>query len=516
MPTVSNGILYLDDDIYSYLFIDYDQQFQTYYFVINGLYFGGIAGVSRIVGGDNAVEFDDIDIGGPPQGPHVVYGMAGDDRISGSSAGTDYLDGGAGNDILNGRSASDTLVGGAGNDVLQGGQGSDVMDGGEGTDTADLGWIGQTGSVFADLANQSCSDGDILIDIENLIGGAFNDTLTGDAGANVLTGRDGDDDLSGGDGNDTLFGGRGADDLIGGAGTDMVDYLELNTGTTGVTIDLGAGTASGGSAQGDVLSGIENLGGSAYADTLTGDAGSNTLWGRDGADALSGGAGNDALYGENGVDSLQGGDGNDTLIGGWDADTLDGGVGIDAANYAESFAAVVVNLAAGGSSGPGAGTGGTAAGDTLLSIESVLGSAFADTITGDAVANGVWGMAGNDVLTGGGGADALKGGAGADMFVYKAASDSTVSARDSLNDFSHAEGDRIDLGAIDADGNAGNGDTAFTFLGTGAFTGAGHELRLAVSGGVQVVLADLNGDMVADMAIGVVSATTLVAEDFVL
>ena len=147
-----------------------------------------------------------------------------------------------------------------------------------------------------------------------------------------------------------------------------------------------------------------------------------------------------------------------------------------------------------------------------------MGSAYGDTITGSAGANALWGMAGNDVLAGGVGADALKGGAGADRFVYKAICDSTVAAagRDSVNDFSHAEGDRIDLSAIDADGNAGNGNTTFTFLGGAAFTGAGHEVRVVSSGGLQTVLVDVNGDKVADMQIGVISATTLAAGDFLL
>ncbi len=392
------------------------------------------------------------------------------------------------------------------------------MSGGDGIDTADLGWGGQTSSVFADLGNHFYGDGDILISIENLTGGALGDTLSGDAGANVLRGEAGGDFLTGGGGNDILFGGLGADRMDGGAGTDMVDYLDPSRDTTGVTVDLAAGTGTGGTAQGDVLIGIENLGGTAYADTLTGDAGANVLWGRDGNDILIGGAGNDSLYGEAGTDTLQGGDGNDNLIGGDGADTLDGGVGTDAANYAESSGAITVNLAAGGSAGPGAGTGGAAAGDTLLSVESVVGSTAGDTITGDAGANGLWGMNGNDVLTGGGGADALKGGAGSDTFVYKAIADSTVAGagRDSINDFSHVEGDRIDLSAIDADGNVGNGDTAFTFLGGGAFTGAGHELQVVAVTGGQMVLADVNGDKVADMQINVVSATTLAAGDFVL
>ncbi len=84
----------------------------------------------------------------------------------------------------------------------------------------------------------------------------------------------------------------------------------------------------------------------------------------------------------------------------------------------------------------------------------MLGSAFADTLTGDANANTLWGMAGGDVLTGGGGGDALKGGAGNDRFVYTALSDSAVSGlgKDTIRDF--ATGDKIDLSAIDADGNS--------------------------------------------------------------
>jgi Ca2+-binding RTX toxin-like protein len=170
---------------------------------------------------------------------------------------------------------------------------------------------------------------------------------------------------------------------------------------------------------------------------------------------------------------------------------------------------VSVNLATGAMSG------GDAQGDTLSGIEQVQGSGFNDTLTGDANANTLWGYAGDDVLTGGGGGDALKGGAGNDIFIYTALSDSTVAGlgKDGITDFS--TGDRIDLSAIDADGNAENGDTAFTF-GTGNFTGTAGELRVVTSGSVQVVYVDANGDKAPDFAINVYADHALTAADFVL
>ena len=88
-------------------------------------------------------------------------------------------------------------------------------------------------------------------------------------------GAGGDDDtLIGGEGNDTLIGGAGADSLDGGAGIDTADY---SGSESGVTVDLSAGTGTGGDAEGDTLTSIENVTGSAHNDTLTGDAGANTL-----------------------------------------------------------------------------------------------------------------------------------------------------------------------------------------------------------------------------------------------
>ncbi|KGM31859.1 calcium-binding protein [Inquilinus limosus] len=529
--------------------------------------------------------------------------MAGNDILYGHG-GDDYLDGGAGDDILWGETGADTLIGGDGSDMvyyhlspaavtinlstgaasggdaegdyltgieevvgsdwndvltgdagvnrLLGSYGDDVLNGGAGADQLyghDAGAVHPSGvdrveyatslaGVTVNLATNvntgGDAQGDELYGIQNLGGSDFADSLTGDAGANTLWGHGGNDvvaggagndalygeagadTLQGGDGDDLLIGGDGADALNGGAGNDTANYAEAGAA---VTLGLASG-GTGGVAAGDSFTGVENVLGSAFDDAIRGDAGANVLrglvgadrlYGGDGADTLTGDAGNDSLYGEAGADTLQGGDGDDCLTGGAGADALNGGNGTDIAMYDSATAAVTVNLATGGSAGD-------ATGDTYGGVENAMGSAYADTITGSAGVNALWGQAGNDVLNGSGGANALKGGLGADIFVYTAISDSTVAAagRDSINDFSHVEGDRIDLGAIDADGNAGNGDTAFTFLGSGDFTGAGHEVRLTFSGGVQIVLADVNGDKVADMAVAVTSATTLVAGDFVL
>jgi len=63
--------------------------------------------------------------------------------------------------------------------------------------------------------------------------------------------------------------------------------------TAAVTVSLVAGAVNtGGDAQGDVLTNIENLDGSAFNDTLTGNAGDNWIYGEGGADTINGGAGN--------------------------------------------------------------------------------------------------------------------------------------------------------------------------------------------------------------------------------
>jgi len=152
-------------------------------------------------------------------------------------------------------------------------------------------------------------------------------------------------------------------------------------------------------------------------DKLIGTAGNDIILGLDGNDLLFGGAGNDLLLGGNGNDTLLGGDGNDSLCGNGD-DTLDGGAGndrlhggqgIDPALYTSATGGITANLTAGTVSGAGVGT------DTLVGIERIRGSNFADTYNatgfkaGASPAPGVSplfnefeGMGGNDTIIGNG------------------------------------------------------------------------------------------------------------------
>jgi serralysin len=249
--------------------------------------------------------------------------------------------------LRGGDSTNDTLLGGDGNDVLRGRGGSDVLSGGNGFDFAD--YAEQTTSITIDLGNPANNVGapalDTLISIEGLIGGSAADTLRGDGNSNFLRGGLGGDVLDGAGGTDYadyrnagpglvvdlenpanntvgseargdtyisiegirgsgnadvlrgnagdnfLRGGPGGDTLDGGAGGS--DTAEYNNATSGVTADLGDAMLNAGEAAGDQYVSIENLRGSAFADTLRGDAGSNRLRGDGANDTLVGGADND-------------------------------------------------------------------------------------------------------------------------------------------------------------------------------------------------------------------------------
>jgi Ca2+-binding RTX toxin-like protein len=153
---------------------------------------------------------------------------------------------------------------------------------------------------------------------------------------------------------------------------------------------------------------------------------------------------------------------------------------------------------------------------TSTSDLTVNGGRAGDSLTGNAGANALAGYEGNDTLRGGAGSDTLAGGTGADRFVYAAVGDSVTGANaDRITDFSHAQGDRIDLSLIDANTGAA-GNQAFIFIGSGLYTGVAGQLRFAQSGGNTTIAGDVNGNGTSDFRIILTGTMALQASDFVL
>ncbi|HEX4890200.1 MAG TPA: DUF4214 domain-containing protein [Alphaproteobacteria bacterium] len=278
-------------------------------------------------------------------------GGPGDDVLTGTEA-DDFFDGAAGNDTLDGAAGNDTLIGGDGQDRFIGGSGNDNINGGGNTptggDVVDYS-SASGGAVLVDLIRGIAEDGlggfDALTGIENVIGTGFNDTLIGDGAANGLRGNAGNDILDGGGGEDVasyfsdpaaanvdlesgigrdgnggtdtlrsienvngsafddilrgnsgrnVFQGLAGNDIIDGrGGTDLINYFSL-TVTSAVNVNLLLGTASDGLGGTDALFSIEDINGSAFADTLTGNSGRNVITGFTGNDIIAGGLGIDA------------------------------------------------------------------------------------------------------------------------------------------------------------------------------------------------------------------------------
>ncbi|WP_234915631.1 retention module-containing protein [Aeromonas caviae] len=165
-----------------------------------------------------------------------------------------------------------------------------------------------TAKVYVDVQSGSTLTGSYLDEI--LIGGSGNDTLNGNAGNDILLGGLGNDTLNGGEGNDLLIGGADNDTLNGGNGNDTASYFDS---AAGVTVTVNGANQNTGGAGTDSLSNMENLVGSMFNDSLTGDGNANVLSGLAGNDILSGGGGDDLLIGGTGSDTLTGGAGKDTF-----------------------------------------------------------------------------------------------------------------------------------------------------------------------------------------------------------
>jgi Ca2+-binding RTX toxin-like protein len=419
------------------------------------------------------------------------------------SVNTATINGTAFQDVIIGGNAANTINGGDGNDYLSGGAGSDTLVGGLGNDT--------------------------------LVGGTGSDTFRVDFGTDVIT------DLSGAD---VLVVSPGATANATVTAAFTATAATNNTGTANLTsngfaVNLRAATGSNGFT-------VTNTGGAAtftssvLNDTFTGGIGNDTFVYRigDGVDAINGGAGIDTLT----ITGLANNDllnviWNGTSITGFQGGTVTGvelinanlGGNADTISYAGSSAGVSVTL------GNGNNTSGTASGfNTLSSVLNAIGTDQNDTLTGNTGANildggggndtllggtgndTLLGGLGNDILVGGVGADLLTGGLGNDVFRYDANNHlgATAAVSDRITDFTL--GDIINLTGIDANtNNNAAGDQAFTFIGTGSFTGVG-QLRYTTVGADTVIQLNTAGNLTPDLFLTLTGAHTLTSSDFLL
>jgi len=387
----------------------------------------------------------DLSNAGPQNTGFGLDRFVGIEEVWGGLADDDLTGDGLANRLL-GYESDDRLNGGGGDDVLDGGAGDDRLDGGSGLDVAFYG--DSTSRMTVDLTAGTAHDEygyyspssgqgvDTLVSIEGVVGSAYDDSLTGQGGDNKLLGGGGDD----------LLHGLAGDDLLdGGAGSDTADYAEV---AGSVTIDLNIATAQDTGAGRDILVGVENLVGSAQDDLLTGDGAANSFTAGSGQDWLVTNGGADLLKGGDGHDSLWGGAGDDGMEGGAGDDTLFGGEGRDTAVYASATSAVRIDLTL--LEEQNTGGGGV---DTLISVENITGSDFADVLIGNAGDNVITG--GKTTWVGGGldptryRGDVMTGGGGNDTFVFKVKADADATMADRITDFSL--GDQIDLSDFDLD-----------------------------------------------------------------
>jgi Ca2+-binding RTX toxin-like protein len=393
---------------------------------------GNLAGKNTIVGsaaGNVLTGGNDVD---------VITGGAGDDRLDGRY-GNDTLDGGPnddtingwyGNDKLLGKGENDTLYGDWDNDSLYGGPGTDNEYGYSGTDvfyeegaangndtfhgeagTDTLSYAGRSAPVVVTIdavANDGAAgeQDNALKDVENLVGGAGADSLTGSELDNILDG------------------GSGADVIDGGPGTDTASYAARG-GRVFVKIDD-----------------LPNDGADADQNHI-GEEGDNV---KNSVENVTGGAGPDELVGSDGANALSGGPGDDTLEGGTGVDSLAGDAGIDTATYAGRTTRVAVSIDAVANDGTDADTNGVGEeGDNVsLTVENLVGGSAHDLLVGSPGANVLHGGPGGDTLDGGLGKDVLARDDPYDTASYAGRSGRVVVRLDGLaNDGADANGDGI-------------------------------------------------------------------------
>ena len=354
------------------------------------------------------------------------------------------ISGNNGNNVLDGAGGADMMYGWNGNDIYIVDNLNDVATEYAGQGTFDrvltsVSYRLTSGSEIERLETTNPS-GTALID---LTGNELNNTLVGNNGSNVLDGDGGSDTMYGGGGDDTYFVDNFNDIVNEALGQGANDWVK-----TSVTYSLRLGSEV------EVLA-TSDLSGTAQIN-LTGNEFKNWIIGNSGSNVLDGGAGGDNMLGWIGNDFYIVDNFNDVVTEYAGQGTLD-----------RVQTSVTYSLTAGSEI-------------EVLETTNPSGTALID-LTGNEFNNKIIGNNGNNVLNGGGGLDTLIGSIGADTFVWSAVKDTALAGdeADVVTDFNRPQGDVIDLRQIDADGNPGNGDTAFTFHGfvnfqNGFFTGAGQ------------------------------------------
>jgi Ca2+-binding RTX toxin-like protein len=300
-------------------------------------------------------------------------------------------------DVLSGTEGNDELYGLESDDVLLASAGNDLLDGGEGFDTATYYALSSGVNVEFNGASTTvtAADGkvDTLIGVEKVFGTFHNDTFTSNVAGVTLEGSAGDDVYIVGSEGVTII-----EDNYGG-------YDELRTSLNTIKMDpfiekltfTGTGDFKGY--------------GNASDNEIIGGAGNDWLWGGAGADHFVGGEGFDTVsysdslegvrvldfenfdgltiaYGDSftGIEAIQGSNFDDVVYLLDNAMIVDGADGYDTVNYRHSWDGV--NIGIGQQAGPDV---------TLLNVEKVIGTPFADQFTANVAGVTLEGGRGDDV-----------------------------------------------------------------------------------------------------------------------
>jgi Ca2+-binding RTX toxin-like protein len=278
----------------------------------------GGAGNDILNGGDSFdfANYSDAAASGGVTGVRVDLSKHGVAQVISTTEGSDVLiaieaaSGSQFNDTLIGDSAFNKLTGHDGDDLLQGGANQDFLVGGKGNDTLDGGAFGEFNeasfedapagaivnltnttqlTVLAGTAHDGFGTVDTLIGIQGVFGSESNDTIFGGSSSEFFEGMGG---------NDSIVGGAGF-------GFDALEYFSSADGVTANLSNQGVAQFISATQGTDTFTQIEDLYGSSFNDSLTGDINANYLFAREG---------NDTLVSVSGADTLVGGAGNDRLV----------------------------------------------------------------------------------------------------------------------------------------------------------------------------------------------------------